>query len=59
VYELGEERRKKHSSDRIIEKSVELFGYTPDEKSDKNLKWMREHGYLKKQKKVRHQRSGI
>jgi hypothetical protein len=59
VYELGEERRKKHSSDRIIEKSVELFGYTPDEKSDKNLEWMREHGYLKKQKKERHQRSGI
>lgn len=36
VCELGEERMKKRSSDLIIEKSVELFGYTPDEKSDKN-----------------------
>jgi hypothetical protein len=39
---------KKTSSDLVIEKSVELFGFTPEEKSDENIKWMREHGYLSK-----------
>ena len=43
--ELIEEKTKKQVSDLVIEKSVELFGFTPDEKSDKNLKWMQEHGY--------------
>jgi hypothetical protein len=54
VSRLDEERRKKSFSDLVIEKSVELFGYTPDEKSDINLKWMRENGYMKKQKRARH-----
>jgi hypothetical protein len=57
--ELSEKRTEKSFSDRVIEKSVELFGFTPDEKSDKNLEWMREHGYLVKQNRVRHSRSGI
>jgi len=59
VCELGEERMKKRSSDLIIEKSVELFGYTPDEKSDKNWEWMREHGYLIKHKRVRHKHGDV
>jgi hypothetical protein len=57
VSRLDEERRKKSFSDLVIEKSVELFGYTPDEKSDRNMKWMRENGYMKKHKRAR-QRSG-
>jgi len=57
---LVERKEKEKSfSDRVIEKSVELFGYTPDEKSDKNLEWMREHGYLVKQNRVRHSRSSV
>jgi len=35
----------KSSTDLVIEKSVELYGFTPNEKSDENLKWMRENGY--------------
>ena len=56
VSRLDEERRKKSFTDLMIKKSVELFGYTPDEKSDRNLKWMRENGYMIKQKRVRHTR---
>lgn len=56
---LSEKREEKSFSDRVIEKSVELFGFTPDEKSDKNLEWMRQNGYLVKHKRVRHLRSGI
>ena len=48
--ELGEEKDKKHVSDLVIEKSVELFGFTPEEKSDRNRKWMQEHGYLIKRR---------
>ena len=56
---LSVKRAEKSCSDRVIEKSVELFGFTPDEKSDKNMEWMRQNGYLVKHKRVRHQRSGI
>jgi hypothetical protein len=56
---LSEKRAEKSLSDRVIEKSVELFGFTPDEKSDKNLEWMRQNGYLVKHKRARHQLSGI
>lgn len=49
VSRLGEEKEKKSSTDLVIEKSVELYGFTPDEKSDENLKWMRENGYLIRQ----------
>jgi hypothetical protein len=38
--------KDKNSSDLIIEKSVELYGYTPEEKSDENLEWMRKNGYV-------------
>ena len=56
---LSVKRAEKSCSDRVIEKSVELFGFTPDEKSDNNMKWMSEHGYLVKHKRKRHMRSGI
>ena len=43
--------KKKKSTDIIIEKSVELFGFTPDEMSDDNQNWMIENGYLNKRSK--------
>jgi len=51
VNALNEDKGKKSSTDLVIERSVELFGFTPDEKSDENLKWMRENGYRIKQVK--------
>ena len=57
--ELNEKRAEKSYTDRVIEKPVDLFGYTPDEKSDENLKWMHEHGYLVIHKRVHHKHSGI
>ena len=56
VNALNEDKGKKSSTDLVIERSVELFGFTPDEKSDENLKWMRESGY--RIKKVRRHRRG-
>jgi hypothetical protein len=49
VNALNEDKVKKRSTDLVIERSVELFGFTPNEKSDENLKWMRENGYQIKQ----------
>jgi len=37
--------KKKSFSEKVTEKSLELFGFTPQEKSDQNLKWMLENGY--------------
>ncbi len=49
VSRLDVEKGEKSSTDLVIEKSVELYGFTPNEKSDENLKWMREQGYGIKQ----------
>ena len=49
VSRLSSEKDKKKLTDLIIEKSVELYGLTPDEISDENLKWMRENGYLNRE----------
>ena len=48
VSRLDVVKGKKSSTDLVIEKSVERYGFTPNEKSDENLKWMRENGYLSK-----------
>ena len=40
----------KNTTDLIIEQSVDLYGYTPKEKSDENEKWMRRNGYLGKKR---------
>jgi hypothetical protein len=45
VSSLGLEKEKKSSTDLLIERSVKLYGFTPEERSDENLKWMRENGY--------------
>ncbi len=52
---LGKAKEGKKVTDIVIERSFELMGCTPDEKSDENLKWMIENGYLKrKTKRHRH-----
>jgi len=45
VIRLVIEKEKKSLTDLIIEKSVDIYGFTPNEKSDENLKWMRRNGY--------------
>ncbi len=37
---------KKNPTDSIIHRSKNLYGYTPEEKSDENMEWMLQHGYL-------------
>ena len=53
---LGVKKREKSVTDLVIERSIELFGCTPDERSDENLKWMRENGYRIKQVRRRKRR---
>ena len=55
---LSVEKEKKSLTDLIIERSVELYGFTPDERSDENLKWMRENGYGVKQMRKRGRERG-
>ena len=42
---LSINKRKKSVADIENERSIEFFGVTLVERSDENLKWMREHGY--------------
>jgi len=42
---LGVKKREKSATDLVIERSIEVLGCTLDERSDENLKWMRENGY--------------
>ena len=37
--------KKQSFSEKVTEKSLELFGFTPQERSDQNLKWMLKNGY--------------
>ena len=54
---LSLEKEKKSFTDIVIEKSVELYGFTPDEMSDENQNWMLENGYLSRRSQKR--RRGI
>ena len=54
---LSVEIEKRSNADIVIEKSVELYGFTPDEMSDENQNWMLENGYLISRRQKR--RSGI
>ena len=54
---LSVDKKKKSSTDIVIENSVRLYGFTPDERSDENQNWMLENGYLSKRPQKR--RSGI
>jgi hypothetical protein len=42
---LSINKRNKSVADIDNERSIEFFGVTLVERSDENLKWMREHGY--------------
>ncbi len=44
---LNPEKDEKSATDQVIKRSKELYGYTPEEKSDENMKWMLQNGYLK------------
>ncbi len=50
VNNLVPESKKKNFNELIIEQSMELYGYTPAEKSDENEKWMLQNGYFGKKK---------
>jgi hypothetical protein len=45
VRDFMSEEEKKSNADLIIERSIELFGLTPEEISDQNEIWMRKKGY--------------
>ena len=47
VNSLISEKGKKNNTDLVIKKSMELFGYTPEEKSNENIEWMLRNGYIK------------
>jgi hypothetical protein len=50
VNSLNSEKGKNTISDLVIKRSKELYGYTPKEKSDKNMEWMLRNGYLKEKR---------
>ena len=53
VNSLISEKGKKNNTDLVIKKSMELFGYTPEEKSNENIEWMLRNGYIKEKKSKR------
>jgi hypothetical protein len=53
VNSLISEKGKKNNTDIVIKKSMELFGYTPEEKSNENIEWMLRNGYIKEKKPKR------
>jgi hypothetical protein len=50
---LISEKGKKNNTDLVIKRSKELFGYTPEEKSNENIEWMLRNGYIKERKSKR------
>jgi hypothetical protein len=53
VNSLNSEEGTKDTTDLVIKRSKELYGYTPEEKSDENIEWMLRNGYLKVKKNKR------
>ena len=47
---LSSGKVKRNPTDLVIQRSRELYGYTPEEKSDENREWMLQNGYLKKKR---------
>jgi competence protein ComGC len=41
------------STEKVIKRSKELFGYTPEEKSDENMEWMVKNGYIQNKRQRR------
>ena len=50
---LNSEKGETTTTDLVIKRSKELYGYTPEEKSDENIEWMLRNGYLKEKKNKR------
>jgi hypothetical protein len=50
VNALSSIKTKKRTTDLVIKRSKELYGYTPEEKSNENIKWMLQNGYMKNKK---------
>jgi hypothetical protein len=50
VDNLTSDSGKKTVRDQVIKRSMELYGYTPEEKSDENAEWMRRNGYFGKRR---------
>ena len=53
VNSLNSEKGKKNTTDQVIKRSKELYGYTPAEKSDENIEWMLRNGYIKEKRHKR------
>ena len=53
VNSLTSEKGETNTTDLVIKRSKELYGYTPEEKSDENIEWMLRNGYLKEKKNKR------
>jgi len=47
---LNSEKGKKNTTDLIIKRSKQIYGYTPEEKSDENMEWMVHNGYIKEKR---------
>lgn len=50
---LISEKGSENSTDQVIKRSKEIYGYTPEEKSDENMEWMLANGYLQKKRHKR------
>jgi hypothetical protein len=50
VNALSSVKGKGSSTDYVIKRSKELYGYTPEEKSDENMEWMLQNGYIKEKR---------
>jgi hypothetical protein len=50
VNALSSGEDKGSSTDLVIRRSKELYGYTPEEKSDENMEWMLQNGYIKEKR---------
>ena len=50
---LNSKQGETNTTDLVIKRSKELYGYTPEEKSDENIEWMLRNGYLKEKKNKR------
>ena len=53
VNSLNSEKGKNNNTDLVIKRSKELYGYTPEEKSDENIEWMLRNGYIKEKRNKR------
>ena len=53
VNSLNSAKGKKNTTDNVIKRSKELYGYTTEEKSDENIEWMLRNGYIKEKRNKR------